>query len=292
MASIWREPLLHFLIAGALIFVAFNYYDADERLSSDEIRVNQSALAQYLRHRDPRIDSATAIAALENMSAAERDSIVEQYVREEVLFRQAQALGLEQYDYSGRRRLIAQLDYINRGFLEDQLQFSDGELREYYDANKARYFEVPTITFTHVYFGSERHDQKDEELAAQKLAVLNKDGVPFHRGASEGDRFLYHKNYVDKGAQEIASHFGVGFAESVFALPASDTWIGPIASNYGYHVVMVTKQKAGVVPPLDVIRASVVSDLSAERIQAELDKYYQEARAAYDILIDLPAPNP
>lgn len=285
--GVWREPLLHFLVVGALLFVAFDYLGQDEAVSDNTIRVDREGLLEYLRHRDPRLNDTSAATVLESMTATERDSIVAQYVREEVLFRQAQALGLEQYDYAGRRRLISQLDYINRGFLEEQLQFADEELVNFYEANLARYEESPTVTFTHVFVSSERHGGQAKELATGTLVVLNEDAVPFHLGATRGDRFLYHKNYVDKSAQEIASHFGAEFAESVFALPASDAWVGPVASNYGYHVLMISQQKPAIVLPFDTVRGQVARNLSAQRVQEELDAYYELARAHYDVVVDL-----
>ena len=287
MSRLWREPLLHFLIVGALLFVAFEFYGQDDAESDSTIRVDREGLLEFVRHRDPRLNKSGAATVLESMTAPERESIIAQYVREEVLFRQAQALGLEQYDYAGRRRLISQLDYINRGFLEEQLQFADEELVGFYEANLARYEEASTVTFTHVFFSSERHGEQARELAADTLTSLNEGAVPFHLGAAEGDRFLYHKNYVDKSAQEIASHFGAKFAESVFALPAAETWVGPVASNYGYHVLMVSRQKSAVVPPFDAVRGQVVRDLSAQRVQEELDAYYELARANYDVVVDL-----
>ena len=154
MRGVLREPLLHFMLVGAALFLAFEWTGNDDAAPDDEIRVDQAALVRFLTHRDPRLNVDSATTALGIVTDKERDALIEQYVREEVLFRQARAIGLDQYDYSGRRRLIAQLDYINRGFIKEALEFPDDKLRAFHEANSGRYLVPPKITFTHVYFRS------------------------------------------------------------------------------------------------------------------------------------------
>ena len=290
--GVLREPLLHFMLLGAALFLVFEWAGNDDDAPDDEIRVDQAALMRFLTHRNPRLNVDSARAALETMTNAQRDALIEEYVRDEVLFRQARAIGLDAYDYTGRRRLIAQLDYINRGFIEATLEISDDELREFFMANRERYLVPSKITFTHVYFSSDTHGDDAKAAALLRLAELNEDRVPFHAGPSWGDVFLYHKNYVAREAEEIASHFGRAFAEAVFELDPSELWTGPIESAYGYHIVMVSSRKPGYSPPLDEVRERVVEDLSVERMRVELDAYYRQARSAYDIVIEPPAAAP
>lgn len=292
LKSVLREPLLHFMLAGAALFLAFEWAGNDDAAPDNEIRVDQAALVQFLTYRDPRLNVDSARTALTTMTDAQRDALIEEYVRDEVLFRQARSIGLDPYDYTGRRRLIAQLDYINRGFIEATLTISDEELREFFLANSERYLIPPKITFTHVYFSSDTHGENAKAAALLRLGELNKDRVPFHAGPSWGDVFLYHKNYVAREAEEIASHFGGAFAEAIFEQEPSELWTGPIESTYGYHVVMVSSRNPGYSPPLADVRQRVLADLSVERMHVELDAYYRQARSAYDIVIEPPAAAP
>ncbi len=154
MRGVLREPLLHFMLVGAALFLAFEWTGNDDAAPDDEIRVDQAALVRFLTHRDPRLNVDSATTAIRTMTSEQRDALIEEYVREEVLFRQARAIGLDQYDYSGRRRLIAQLDYINRGFIKEALEFPDDKLCPFHEAHSERYLVPPKITFTHVYFRS------------------------------------------------------------------------------------------------------------------------------------------
>ena len=287
-----REPLLHFMLAGIALFVVFEWIGYDDAARSDEIRIDQTTLARFLTHRDPRLNLDSAAATLATTTTAQRELLIEEYVREEVLFRQAQAMGLDAYDYVGRRRLIAQLDYINRGFIEATLEFTDAELRAFHEANSERYLVPPKITFTHVFFSAASRGENAKALALRTLKELNGDRVPFHIGPSRGDVFHFHRNYVAKEAEEVASHFGADFAAAVFEQPPSDHWTGPIASEYGHHLVMVSSREPGFAPPLAEVRQRVAQDLASEYTHAELDAYYRNARKAYDIVIDLPETTP
>ena len=292
MRGALREPLLHFMLVGAALFLAFEWAGNDDDAPDNEIRVDPAALMQFLTYRNPRLNVDSARTALGTMTDAQRDALIEEYVRDEVLFRQARAIGLDPYDYTGRRRLIAQLDYINRGFIEATLEISDDELREFFMANRERYLVPPKITFTHVYFSADTRGEDAKATALLQLGKLNEDRVPFHAGPSWGDVFLYHKNYVAREAEEIASHFGTAFADAVFELEPSELWTGPIASTYGHHVVMVASRKPGHSPALAEVRQRVLEDLSVERMRVELDAYYRQARSAYDIVIEPPAAAP
>ena len=287
-----REPLLHFMLVGAALFLVFQWTGNDNNLPDNEIRVDQASLMRFLTYRNPRLNVDSAGAALGTMTDAQRDALIEEYVRDEVLFRQARAIGLDAYDYTGRRRLIAQLDYINRGFIEATLEITDDELREFFMANRERYLVPPKVTFTHVYFSADARGDNAKAAALLRLAELNQDRVPFHAGPSRGDVFLYHRNYVAREAEEIASHFGGAFADAVFGLGPSELWTGPIESTYGYHIVMVSSRKPGYSPALDEVRQRVLEDLSVERVRVELDAYYRQARSAYDIVVEPPAAAP
>ena len=292
LRGLLREPLLHFMLVGAALFLTFEWARKGDAARDDEIRVDQPALVQFLSYRNPRLNVDSAADAFETMTSAQREALIEEYVREEVLFRQARAIGLDPYDYIGRRRLITQLDYINRGFIEATLEFSEDEVRAFHEANAERYFVPPRITFTHAYFSSDSRGENAEALARLKLAELNENEVPFHAGPSHGDVFLYHKNYVAREVEEIASHFGAAFASEVFAQQPSERWIGPFSSEYGHHIVMVSAREPGRSPPMAEVHQRVIQDLMFERMREELDRYYQEARAAYDVVVDLPETAP
>jgi hypothetical protein len=287
LSRLHKEPLLHFLFAGILLFVLFDWLPQEPSDNGRSIQVGNEQLLQVIMFQSPRLTRDAASEYLSSLDADQRSLLVENYVREEVLYRQAVALGLNKNNYNARRRLISQLEYINQGFITESLVITEDELQAYYEDNKDRYFVTAQITFTHVYFSGEGPDDRSARLMAeQELRHLNESRLPFHLAGSRGDHFLYHRNYVNKDQEEVASHFGDGFGEEVFKLDDNGgRWSGPFQSSYGYHLVLVSSVKPGYFPPLDEVRARIADDVTRVRVRQELDQFYREIRDTYYISV-------
>lgn len=282
-----KEPLLHFFVVGFLLFIVFEPQTASD--NSGRIMVGNNQLIPLVMFRNPRLGPAEAKTYLDAMDSEPRDQLAEDFIREEVMYREAVALGLDENNYAARRRLIAQLEYINQGFVYETLEISEQDLLGHYQQHQDRYFAPGQVTFTHVYFGNERHGEQARAKAAEELVHLKEKSLPFHLAASRGDHFLYHRNYVNKELEEVSSHFGEYFASDVFDLsPDSTGWQGPFSSAYGEHLVLMTSSKAGYVPELDAVRARVADDVARVKVQEELDRLYQEIRNAYVIEVVAP----
>jgi hypothetical protein len=290
---ILREPLLHFLVAGALLHVAFVLSERLRAPDPHRIVVDESVLVPFLMGRNPQMPPDEAAAYLSRLDGAALDAVVDAYVREEVLVREAMALGLGENDAVARRRLVMQLDYINEGFITETTTVSAGQLEDWYEAHAADYLEPPRVTFTHVFLDARRRPPGtlDAEAAAM-LARLEASAVPFHQAVQHGDRFLYQANYVESTEEEIASHFGSAFASAVFegaagtrAAGTADEprWRGPYRSEHGLHLVMVTSLQAARMPPLSEARQAVERDLLAARLRDAKERFYEVARARYEV---------
>jgi parvulin-like peptidyl-prolyl isomerase len=221
------------------------------------------------------------------MSAEQRQAMIDDYAREEVLYREAKAFGLEQGDYIIRRRLVQKLEFISEGLAEAATTITEEQLSTYYDANATRYRIAPTVTFTHVFFDAERRGYAEAETAAaRKLMELNGQGVPFAQAPQHGDRFPYHVNYVERTPDFVASHFGGDIAQAVFELsPDKRRWAGPFRSPYGAHLVLVAGWIEGRTPPLPEIKGRVLQDLERELIRERKDKVVAEIVKTYEIEI-------
>lgn len=291
--KIIQEPLLHFLLVGALLFVVYGYVgDQSEAIdSSRRIVVNDDRLLEYLQLRSKTVSPDNVRKQMESMSGQELALVVESFVREEALYREAKALGLDEKDVGVRQRMVRQLEFINQGMLNAAIELGEDDLREFLANNEQRYVEPPTITFTHVFFSSDRRGK--DEASQKAIATLRElksdpDGspVPFHRAPGYGDRFLYRQNYVKQELDEIRSHFGEAMQQAVFAIQPSDQqWHGPFESLYGFHLVMVTRKSDQRVPEFDEIRKR----LEADTYQAKLDQQIRDLEKAvvegYDIEI-------
>ena len=280
-----KEPLLHFLIVGGLLFVIFEFLSPKE-FDDTVIQVGDDELLGLILSRDPRLDQASAAKYLGLLDGDLRDQLTEDYIREEVMFREAISLGLDQNSYTARRRLIAQLEYVNQGFIYDALELTEEELGNYFNQNRDRYAVPAKVTFTHVFFSQDFHADSINDLAEAELTTLNNIRLPFHLAASRGDHFLYHRNYVNKNEREIASHFGSSFASKVFGLEQEEaTWRGPLKSEYGVHLILLTTKNEGYLPDFDQVKARLIDDVTQIRVRDELDRLYGELRKRYRVKI-------
>lgn len=286
LRTILKEPLVHFLAVGLVLFIAYELISGGApRNDSDLIVVSREGLLTFMQQRT-RIFGPTGVEEmLDNLSNKDLNQLIEDYVRDEVLYREAKALKLDQNDFTARQRLIQQLNFINQGVLFNASNLSEDQLQVYLQAHKARYRVDSRITFTHVYYSNDKNGSGQARARAQtKLAELRKDKVPFHKSPGHGDRFLYHRNYVNKEADEILSHFGEAMQKNLFRKYGKGKgWLGPMKSEYGFHLVLVTSQKDGYLPKLDEIRARVSQDAAQDWVKEELEKVTQIIIKQYQV---------
>lgn len=277
-----REPLLHFMVAAAAMFVLYTAWFADDAMQSErDIVVTRADLLTFLQYRAKAFDGTRFAKLLDAMPASQREQLIADYVRQEAMYREAKALELDRNDYVAKLRLIQQLEFITQGFIDAASALSDDAIAAHYDQHRSDYREPATLTFTHVFFSYDRHGvETANTLAEQTLKTLNRQQVPFHQAMAHGDRPLYHVNYVRKEQDLIASHFSEAMAEALFDLkPDKTQWRGPYPSAYGAHLVLVTEHAAAYHPPFDEVRARVADDALRELRADRLDK-------AVDTIID------
>jgi parvulin-like peptidyl-prolyl isomerase len=279
-----REPLVHFLAIGIGLFVLYEFVvPADANLDSKTIVVDRNALLTFIQFRSKAFNPEVAAERLAALS--ELELLVNDFVREEALHREALSLGMDQNDYVIKQRHIQSLQFITNGFITSAVNVTDDDVAAYYEENRDDYYVDPYVTFTHVYFSSDRNGaEQARALAKAKLEELNRDGVPFAESMRHGERFLYNVNYVERTEDFVASHFGTRMAERVFALePDTQRWHGPIESAYGQHLVLLTKRTEGLHPPLEEIRDVVREDALRLAIIHANDKAVQAIVDTYDV---------
>jgi hypothetical protein len=203
-------------------------------------------------------------------------------VEEELLAREARALGLDQGDTVVRRRLAQKL-----GFLVDDtsqmVEPGDDELRDFYSANLDRFRTEPRLSFAQVFFSTERRPdaEADARAALMKVAATVKGGNP----VDVGDPWLLEENFTDIGRRDLSSRFGADFADAVFAL-APGSWHGPIRSSFGLHLVQITHIQASEVRPFEAVRAAVAEEWRRDREMEIKAAYLGKLRAKYGLVID------
>ena len=290
MKMMLKEPLIHFLVLAVGLFVLFEAVAPITSRESDlkQIVVTRDQLHTFMQFRSKAFEAGYFETILNDMSDEERERLIDEFVREEALHREATALALDRNDYVIRRRLIQKLEFIAQGFAEAGSDLSSQDVQDYFKTNRQDYYVDPWITFTHVYFDFERHGTEDgQRLAQQKLIELNTTGAGFTEATRHGDRFPYLVNYVEQTPDYVASHFGPGMARRVFEIePSTSEWRGPVQSPYGSHLVMVTKNMAGRIPDLKEVEGRVMSDAARAAVRQRTEDALSNIVKDYEVVID------
>lgn len=272
-----REPLVQFLVLGMLIYAAYGLLgepDADEQaftIRVDEARVQSIVSAWQARMQRPPTQQ-------------ELDGLVNQYIRDEILYREAKAMGLGEDDPITRRRMAQKLEFLTRDVArlkEPEL----GEVESFFAANVERYRSPALITFSHVFFDPDKRADTVLSDAEQMLAELQQLGEPPEESQERGDRLMLQSYYPQKTELEIRKQLGSGFAESVFNLEAG-RWHGPVLSGYGVHLVYVYERLEAADPEFAEVRERVYADWQAEQQDTLNEEYYESLKNRYTIVID------
>jgi len=282
-----REPLVHFVVAGAILFGAFALFRDDVPNDNDSrtIVVDRRALLTFLQYRANAFEAETFGNALDSMSDAEIQELIDAYVDEEILYRQALEYRLETSDNIIRQRMVQKMSFVLTDVAAAGQAADRAALEAYFRENIEAYAVAPWVTFTHVFFDAGRRGEagaRDAALAAQR--ELNADAVQFNDGAAFGDRFPYDRNYVERTFEFVAGHFGYDFVTALGSLePSASAWQGPIRSAYGEHLVMLTRNVDRAYPTLDEVRSNVERDFLNEQTSAALAGMTRAIRDGYRI---------
>ncbi|MGB5696710.1 MAG: peptidylprolyl isomerase [Polyangiales bacterium] len=288
MKRLVREPLVHFLAAGLGLFVLFGLVNRNEPQDGrNVVTVDRDALLTFIQYRIKAFNPTLAEEKLGSLSGDELQRLIDDYVREEVLHREALSLGLDENDYVIRRRLVQKLEFITEGFAEASADVDEAAVQRDFEANKADYYVEPFVTFTHVFFETEDRPQAEAHaLAEKKLAELNRRGVSFADAPQHGDRFPYHVNYVERTPDYVASHFGVPMAKALFELEPNDwVWRGPFDSPYGVHLVLLITNEPGREPDLAELEPRVREDARRAMIREETETAIADIVRTYDVRV-------
>ncbi len=273
-----KEPLVHFLAAGGLLFAVSLALKGSEA-GSRTIRIGRDDLLVFMQGRAQVYDKATFQKLLDRMKPVERSALVRDAALQQALYREGMALGLAEADQLIRQRVVQQMRLLLMEEAATGLSLSDDEVEAFYARNRKDYALPTTVTFTHVFVPG----QASRDQVAALLTALRQHRIPFDKAGQYGERFLYQLNYVDVGGPLVASHFGKGFADAVLRLPTGQ-WQGPIQSEYGWHAVLISRRSPARDPALAEILPTVREDALAEARQRAADRALDRMLAQYTVV--------
>ena len=273
-----REPLVQFLLIGVVLFLAYGALNhgagQSEKsyqiaLTTDDLRQLQNTFtAQWQRAPSPE----------------EMHGLVEQKIRDEILYRQALQLGLDRDDVIIKRRLAQKMQFLAEDVGATH-QPTTEELKAWYVKNRTRFALPSRFSFRHLYFSPDLRGQHAHDDATKTLLKIS--GEP-EESKAVADRFMFQDYYADRTPEELEKEFGARFASEVPKLKPG-SWQGPVESGYGWHLVFVDSVIPGRVPVFEEVESDVKTAWLADEKQQAWQKAYEDMRSKYTILLPGPA---
>jgi hypothetical protein len=275
LRRILREPMVHFLIIGAVIFALSAWFGGEEEAAPrDRIVVTEGRIQQLAQifaktwQRPP--------------TAQELRGLVDAYVKEEVYYREALKLGLDRDDTLIRRRMQQKMEFLTEPG-EDALAATDAELEAYLAANRAEFRVAPKVAFEQIFINPQRSEEPVAARAERLLKEAN-DAPADADLRNLGDPTLLPREIPLASVTSIDRNFGQGFGEKLVQLPPN-VWSGPVKSPYGLHLMRVTERRDGYDPPLADVRDAVERKWRDARRDSFRKSEYERLRDKYEIVL-------
>ncbi|MEQ1940783.1 peptidylprolyl isomerase [Mesorhizobium sp. VNQ89] len=293
MRNFLGEPLVHFIVAGAILFVAYSLFSdepaatADREtieIGADDIR--QMAVAWLAQGRAP-------------LTRQQLQSLIDQKISEEILFREGMAFGLDRNDEIIKRRVAQKMDFLAADVAALK-EPEKAELVKWFSENSDRFALPPRASFRQLYFSPDTRGSQARDDAEFALGAIVGKRADSPEVAALADSFLLRSYYRDSTPEQILKEFGPGFAAELFQLETGG-WRGPIQSGYGWHLVWIDAMDAGRVPAFEEVETDVRAAWHDARYQEVKRAALDEMRSRYKVnvvpldsvnLADLRSPNP
>lgn len=272
----FRDPVFHLVIIGGLLFWADGVFNAGSD-KSHVIEINEARLA-WLKNAS---EKATGHPPTEEMLP----HLINSYVQEEMLYREALALDMQSGDVIVRRRLAQKMRFFVESVAHTAVP-GDEELRAFYDERRELFRKPERFSFSHHYFSSDRRGNAQEDAGEALVELQGMVAKPGSGSGSSfaGDPFMLPYHFAGQASQEVSRHFGDEFAAGLSELPVGG-WSGPVRSAYGWHLVRLTQKHESVVLPYETVADKVLTQWQEqERLKAN-EKALAQLREKYQVNI-------
>ncbi|MFL6575688.1 MAG: peptidyl-prolyl cis-trans isomerase [Povalibacter sp.] len=269
MIRVLREPLLHFFLIGLALFGLYGWLKSNVPSSPNEIVVSQGQI-QSLQIQFERVWRRPA-------SKEELQGLIDNWIREEVFYREGIAMALDRDDPIVRRRVGQKLEFILDS--AEPPSPTDAELQAWLDAHPGEYEIEPVYSLKQVFFDPQRHGEKlDGEIATALRGLRSGKFI-------EGDPTLLPAQMNAARKSEMIQVFGKELVDRLQTLPIG-SWQGPIHSDFGVHLIQLNKRDDGARAKLSDVRAAVERDLMQSRSEDAKQAMYKKLRSNYRVRME------
>jgi hypothetical protein len=272
-----REPFIHFILIGTLIFAANALWNNPDDPSGKRVVVNEST-----------VQTITArFAALWKRPPTDQEmrQEIDRYIRREILYREGLALGFDQNDVVVERRVAQKMEFLAADMAEAQ-PITEAAIRTFYDENP-KLFTIPKrFSFRHILFSRERRGARAADDAEDLWQRINSGELQdFQAAADKGDPSLLPRELHDVEVGRISTLFGSDFADGLYQRTQNQGWLSPITStSYGSHLVEVLRVSEAELPPFEKVRSDVQIELQSQRRRQSNDALYERLKKKYHIV--------
>ena len=277
LSRIFKEPLIQFLVIGTCIYGAYALFGvAEDDFRDTTIRVDSNRIDAMISQWEKRWSRLP--------TRKEIDGLIQAYIREDVLYRQAVAMGLDEDDPITRRRMAQKLEFLTSDISRMQPP-QEGELEQYFAEKQASYRGFDTISFMQVFIDRGKRGDTTYADAAEILVRLQAAGLPDAGAIHLGDSILLQNSFTLATELEVRRQLGSEFAEAVMGLEAGQ-WHGPVASGYGVHLVYVYDLVKAPPAVFEDLQPRVLEDWHAQKQEQFNAEFLDSLKHRYEIVID------
>jgi hypothetical protein len=277
LTRLFTEPLIQFLIIGAGIYGAYAMFGTPEEDFRDTlVHVDSNRINAFISEWESRWNRPP--------TREEIDGLIQSYIKEDVLYRQAVAMGLNEDDPITRRRMAQKLEFLTSD-LAMMVKPAEGVLEQYFVDNSEAYQAPDRMTFCQVFFDPDSRGDSTLEDVAEALLKLQAAGVPTEESMQVGDGFMLQSDFVSVTATEAARQMGTGFVDAVVQLQPG-LWHGPVLSGYGVHLVYVYSYEKSPPAVFEDVQAAVLENWQFEQREQFNADFLENLRTRYEIVID------
>lgn len=272
-----REPALQFLLIGTGLFVLYGWLHGHASFSKDTIVITEGRIDQL----------AAGFAGLKRRppTREELDGIVNDAVREEIFYREAIALHLDEDDVIVRRHMAQKLQFVSED-THPVPEPTQTQLRDFLAQHPQQFQAERGYSFTQVFLSPQRHGHQLYADGERMLSSLRRapDDATLVKG---GDPFLLNSHFERLPAGETARLFGADFEKALQTL-ATGQWQGPVASSFGIHLVLLRLRDEPGPPRLADVQDEVRRAWMNDQRELANARFYDELRRRYDVRVELP----
>lgn len=272
LKKILKEPLLHFLLLGLLLY-GITAFVQHKTGPSNKIIIDNATIG--------RLVSQYILQTGSPPNKTQLDALISSEIKEEIEYREALRMGLDKDDEIIRRRLSQKIEFLKTD-LAVVKEPTTNDLKKFYEQHTGLFRDSSTVSFTHIYLNSDKSTpQQVNERAASILATLHKNKLS--RAPELGDRFPLQYDYTDIDPLEANQLFGSSqLSDTLYSMPERE-WAGPVKSGYGWHLVYIQQRKPGSIRPFNEVENEVRNSYIDFIKQEQNSKEWESMKAKYTI---------